>query len=237
MWEIIAYELRPEILLRVALTLITGVILGIEREQHGRAAGLRTVLLVSLAACLAMIVSDSFYLSSLAVTGTDPAWHPDPARLAAGVLSGMGFLGAGVIIRQTSHVVRGVTTAATLWFATVIGLAYGAGAIGIGLLGTFLSIIILYVLPKLESRIQDDWYSDFTVQLDSEQTSIDVILAALKSFSIKVKGIDVQTSRQRPEQRVVFHLKFKKADLVRFPIEVTERVNQVAGVQETHWHA
>jgi putative Mg2+ transporter-C (MgtC) family protein len=216
MWETIAYELRPEILLRVALTLITGVILGVEREQHGRAAGLRTVLLVSLAACLAMIVSDSFYLSSLAVTGTDPAWHPDPARLAAGVLSGMGFLGAGVIIRQTSHVVRGVTTAATLWFATVIGLAYGA---------------------KLESRIQDDWYSDFTVQLDSEQTSIDAILTALKSFSIKVKGIDVQTSQLRPEQRVVFHLKFKKADLVRFPIEVTERVNQVAGVQETHWHA
>jgi putative Mg2+ transporter-C (MgtC) family protein len=149
----------------------------------------------------------------------------------------MGFLGAGVIIRQTSHVVRGVTTAATLWFATVIGLAYGAGAIGIGLLGTFLSIIILYLLPKLESRIQDDWYSDFTVQLDSEQTSIDAILTALKSFSIKVKGIDVQTSQLRPEQRVVFHLKFKKADLVRFPIEVTERVNQVAGVQETHWHA
>jgi hypothetical protein len=62
-------------------------------------------------------------------------------------------------------------------------------------------------------------------------------LTALKSFSIKVKGIDVQTSQLRPEQRVVFHLKFKKADLVRFPIEVTERVNQVAGVQETHWHA
>lgn len=95
----ILIDMRPEILLRIGLTLVAGFILGIERERHGRAAGLRTTLLVSLSACAVMIISDSFYVKSLAIVGSEPAWHPDPARLAAGALSGMGFLGAGVIIR------------------------------------------------------------------------------------------------------------------------------------------
>ncbi len=233
----ILIDMRPEILLRIGLTLVAGFILGIERERHGRAAGLRTTLLVSLSACAVMIISDSFYVKSLALVGTDPAWHPDPARLAAGALSGMGFLGAGVIIRQTSHIVRGVTTAATLWSATVIGLAFGSGAIGIGLLASVASIVILYLLPIIESKIQDDWYADFSVNLKDGGVDVDDILKELKSFSIKIKSLDIQTSQEQPRQRMTFHLKFKKFDLVRFPVKVSERIGQMPGVQDTHWHA
>ncbi|MCE9618629.1 MAG: MgtC/SapB family protein [Planctomycetes bacterium] len=236
-WNEIAVDLRPDILLRIGLTLAAGFILGIERERHGRAAGLRTTLLVSLSACAVMIISDSFYLNDVARTGVTQAAHPDPARLAAGALSGMGFLGAGVIIRQTSHIVRGVTTAATLWSATVIGLAFGSGAIGIGLLTSGASFIILYLLPVVESRIQDDWYADFSVNLNEGGASIDRILSELKTFSIKIKSIDIQTSQEQPRQRITFHLKFKKMDLVRFPVEVTQRIGQLEGVRDTHWHA
>lgn len=237
MWDSLATELRPEIVLRVALTLATGCILGIERERHGRAAGLRTTLLVSLSACVVMIISDFFYVQSLHETGNAPAWHPDPARLAAGALSGMGFLGAGVIIRQSNHLVRGVTTAATLWFATVIGLSFGAGAIGIGLLGSLAAFIILYLLPWFEAHIQDDWYSDFSVLLDTSTSSIDDIIAELTSEKIKVKDVDIQSHGQHVEQQITFHLKYKKRDLIRFPIEITERIGKLPGVQETHWHA
>ena len=63
------------------------------------------------------------------------------------------------------------------------------------------------------------------------------ILKELKSFSIKIKSLDIQTSQEQPRQRMTFHLKFKKFDLVRFPVKVSERIGQMAGVQDTHWHA
>ena len=134
----ILIDMRPEILLRIGLTLAAGFILGIERERHGRAAGLRTTLLVSLSACAVMIISDSFYVKSLALIGSAPAWHPDPARLAAGALSGMGFLGAGVIIRQTKirsddlecflaveSDMCGIAAIVPIGKATVVGLKVG----------------------------------------------------------------------------------------------------------------
>ncbi len=119
-------------------------------------------------------------------------WHPDPARLAAGVLSGMGFLGAGVIIRQSNHMVRGVTTAATLWFVTIIGLAFGVGAIGVGLVATVCSILILVLIPYIESMIKNDWYSDLGVSFAPSACSVDVLVNALGPLGVKVKGIDIE---------------------------------------------
>lgn len=78
--------------LRIICALIAGTILGLERESHGRAAGLRTTLLVCMAATLAMILSEGFYFESVREVG-EKGWHPDPARLAAGILTGIGFLG------------------------------------------------------------------------------------------------------------------------------------------------
>jgi putative Mg2+ transporter-C (MgtC) family protein len=235
-WESIATDVRPEILLRIALTTLAGFVLGVERERHGRAAGLRTTLLVSLSACVAMIVSDSFYIDSLKDTAGG-SWHPDPARLAAGVLTGMGFLGAGVIIRQTNYLVRGVTTAATMWFSTVMGLAFGSGAIGIGVISSVIVFIILFFLPKIEKHIKDDWYSDLTVQLDGQDGSIESIVGELKALEFRVKGVDLESDHQRGSRRVTFHLKYKKGDLVRIPLEITDRIGRLPGVQMTHWQA
>jgi uncharacterized membrane protein YhiD involved in acid resistance len=174
---------------------------------------------------------------SLSQTGAAPAWHPDPARLAAGALSGTGFLGAGVIIRQTNHLIRGVTTAATLWFSTVIGLAFGAGALGIGILGAVLAFLILFFLPALESHIQDDWYSDFSVYLQGSSMKIEAFLAELNALDLRVKGLDFQTDRENSLQQITFHLKYKKGDLVRIPLELTERIGKLPGVVRTHWHS
>ena len=96
------FTLSPEVSLRLGLAFGAGILLGIERESHGRGAGLlRTTALVCLAACVAMVISDSFYVTSFQLTGQSAGWHPDPARLAAGALSGMGFLGAGVVMGET----------------------------------------------------------------------------------------------------------------------------------------
>src|SRR5207248_2799015 len=111
----------------------------------GRPAGLRTTILTCVAAAVAMVISEMIFVQSAAATSTGN-WRPDPARLGAGMLAGIGFLGAGTILRQANFV-RGVTTAATLWFVTVLGMAFGGGQFVLGALGLALAIITLLVLP------------------------------------------------------------------------------------------
>ncbi len=230
-------DLRAEILIRVGLSALAGFILGFERERHGRAAGLRTTLLVTLASCVAMILSDSFYLTHLRETKGALTWHPDPARLAAGALSGMGFLGAGVIIKQSSTIVLGVTTAATLWFGTVVGLSFGAGALGIGLLGTVLSAVILFVMPALEHRIDNDWYSDLSLKVDPAAVETPRLVAAVEAFGIRIKGIDLEEDVVANERRLTFHLKYKKSGLMRHAVDITGALRALPGVRAVHWHA
>lgn len=241
MWDSLAIDLSTQMLERIGLTLLAGFILGVERERHGRAAGLRTILLVSLSSCVAMVVSEEFYFESVRRNAAS-SWHPDPARLAAGILTGMGFIGAGVILRQSQFAIRGVTTAATLWFATVMGLAFGAGAVAVGALATLLAFLILILLPLVERHIQDDWYSVFTVQLDPQAASAETIVGELQALGVRVKGLDVEADLQRGRRRIVFHLKYKhlkgrRGDLLHMPLEVTERVGKLPGVESTHWQA
>src|SRR5688572_16880475 len=108
-----------DVLLRLGLACVAGLVLGFERERQGRAAGLRTTLLACVASTLAMLLAHHFVIE-YAASGSN-AWRPDPGRLAAGILTGIGFLGAGVIMRHGA-LVRGVTTAAVLWYATILGL-------------------------------------------------------------------------------------------------------------------
>src|SRR3954468_24366715 len=132
-----------EIALRLGTAFVASALLGMERETRGRAAGFRTTVLVCTAAALTMIISQLLFIESGA---TSPSWRPDPARLAAGLLAGMGFLGAGTIVRH-ADVVRGVTTAATLWFATILGMAFGSGQIVVGSIGLGIALVVLLLLP------------------------------------------------------------------------------------------
>src|SRR6185312_9227086 len=119
--------------LRVVLTLAAGALVGINRGERGHAAGLRTTMIVALAACLAMLQVNAL----LALDGKSSSSFivMDLMRLPLGILSGMGFIGAGAIVRR-GGAIRGVTTAATLWLMTVIGLCFGGGQIALGVVGT-----------------------------------------------------------------------------------------------------
>lgn len=220
----------PEILIRMGLAALAGTLLGIERERNGRAAGLRTTLLVCLAACIAMILSDGLYRKSLALDPLASGWHPDPTRLAAGVLTGMGFLGAGVIIRESAHAIRGVTTAAALWFVTIIGLAFGAGEIGIGLVATVLSLLILGVIPFLETMIKSDRYSDLAVTFSPSTCSVDEIVRTLEPLRVKVVGIDIMEDLEGKSRHATFHLGYKRQDMVAFTDSISGAIRVLPGV-------
>jgi len=234
-WNTFAGDLDAEILVRLGLALLAGLVIGIERESHGRAAGLRTTLLVTLSSAAAMIVSDTFYQDSFAQQGPS-SWHPDPARLAAGILAGMGFLGAGVIVHQRDHIVQGVTTAATLWFAAIIGLALGAGSLGVGIVSTILALIILGLVPRFENRMENDWYSDLSVSFRNNDSDIGNTTKVLESLSLKIKGIDWKEDLAASDRLVIFHVKHKKGERLTLPARVITALRMLPDVKSVHWH-
>ncbi len=142
-----------DIALRLALTVVAGVLIGFNRSEHGRPAGLRNTLLVCLAASVAMIQAN--LLLGTAGRQADAFVTMDVMRLPLGILSGIGFIGAGAIIRRDDRVL-GVTTAATLWFTTVIGLCFGGGQIGLGLAALGLCLVVLSALKWAEQRMPQD---------------------------------------------------------------------------------
>src|SRR5271170_6715244 len=125
-----------DIALRLGLAVVAGTLVGLNRGEHGRPAGLRTTLLVCLAACIAMIQAN--ILTGTAGRRPDSFVMMDTMRLPLGILSGIGFIGAGAILRK-GNMVLGVTTAATLWFVTVMGLCFGGGQLALGLIALALA--------------------------------------------------------------------------------------------------
>lgn len=133
-----------ELILRILSSAIIGGIIGIEREAHNRPAGFRTHILVTMGAALIMLISTQ------AFPGMEGLY--DPSRIAAQVVSGVGFLGAGTII-ITGHEIKGLTTAASLWVCAGVGLAIGAGFYLGGLVTALVVFISLSVLSRVEKRI------------------------------------------------------------------------------------
>jgi putative Mg2+ transporter-C (MgtC) family protein len=142
-----------EIALRLLSSLVAGGLIGWNRSAHGRAAGFRTSILVSLAACVAMIQVN--LLLSLSGKSSDSFVTMDLMRLPLGILSGMGFIGAGAIFKRENLIV-GVTTAATLWFVTVIGLCFGAGQLILGSIATVIGFLTLTAFKTIEDRTRQD---------------------------------------------------------------------------------
>ncbi|HMB94444.1 MAG TPA: MgtC/SapB family protein [Tepidisphaeraceae bacterium] len=141
------------IALRLTLTVIAGLCIGFNRGGHGRPAGLRTTLLVCLAASIAMIQAN--LLLSTFGKAPDSFVMIDVMRLPLGILSGIGFIGAGAILRRENSIV-GVTTAATLWFVTVMGLCFGGGQLVLGFTALILGMIVLWGLKYVERAIYQD---------------------------------------------------------------------------------
>jgi putative Mg2+ transporter-C (MgtC) family protein len=155
-----------EIALRLTLSVVAGALIGLDRGERGRPAGLRTTLLVCLAAAVAMIQANLL----LATTGktSDSFISLDLMRLPLGILTGMGFIGAGAVIRRDG-LILGVTTAATLWFVTVSGLCFGGGQIALGLAGLVLGLFVVSGLHWLEYRMTQDQHATLSLTTDRDK--------------------------------------------------------------------
>jgi putative Mg2+ transporter-C (MgtC) family protein len=176
--------LQPrDIVVRLALTVLAGCLIGLNRGERGRPAGLRTTLLVCLAASVAMLQAN-------ALLGTDGKPSSsfvtlDLMRLPLGILTGVGFIGAGAILRR-DNLVLGVTTAATLWFVTVIGLCFGGGQLGLGLAGLVLGLVVLWGLKQVESRLPHEQRATLTLSIASSGPSDRELHARLERAGLQV---------------------------------------------------
>jgi putative Mg2+ transporter-C (MgtC) family protein len=132
-------ETQIDLALRLTAGLLLGAIIGFERELHRQPAGFRTHSLVALGAALFTVVSAYGFSGSLV----------DPTRIAAQIVSGIGFIGAGTILQYRGHI-RGLTTAASLWSVAAIGTAAGAGLYVVAVVGTVLILVILSILDRVE---------------------------------------------------------------------------------------
>jgi putative Mg2+ transporter-C (MgtC) family protein len=140
---------EQEIVLRLLLGALFGGIIGFERQVHGRPAGFRTHMLVCLALALLMIVSENYHF----LITKDPSYiRVDPARIAMGAITGVGFIGAGVIVK-TGVSVHGLTTAASLWMVSAIGLAMGSGLYMAGTWAFVITFFALFVLRIVEGKM------------------------------------------------------------------------------------
>lgn len=132
-------------IMRLVLAVILGGVIGFERQHRGKTAGLRTHILVCLGSCLTAVLSINIYAAVQGLT------NADPARLGAQVISGIGFLGAGAIMKE-GPTIKGLTTAASLWVVATVGLATGVGALTSAVATTILIAIVLEVFPIIDRR-------------------------------------------------------------------------------------
>ena len=223
-----------EIALRLLAAFGAGILLGLERETHGRPAGLRTTVLASIAAAMAMILSEHYALSMGSLsTG---ALRSDPGRLAAGVLSGIGFLGAGTIFRSGS-LVRGVTTAAVLWFSTVLGLVFGSGEWLLGLCGLVLAGATLGLLPVIDDHVSHNAYTRVSITTSDLTTNASTLRSAITSLHLKIEIFDIAFNHDFENARytTTFDIKFEKSQLFDVAHEISAHLEPLPGVVSVTW--
>ena len=201
-------------LILCAIALVLSIILcgaiGLERERRGRTAGLRTHLLVGVGSCIIMIISIYGFPALF--------FDRDVARLAAQVVAGVGFLGAGAIIHKTSGA-RGLTTAGTIWIVMAIGLACGSFNFIIAAVGTLIILAVLVSFRKLESKINDKNPMIIMV-VDPEKPAIKTILKVASEFHCTIHGLSTNIESEEEGIEIIFQARFDAAK----PVESTEFV-------------
>lgn len=221
-----AHDFEVWMVVKVLLASLLGGLIGLEREIHGRPAGFRTHLLVSLGSCLFVLTSIQFYKLYGNFSGTVPV-GVDPARIAAQVVTGIGFLGAGAIIREKASI-RGLTTAACLWMAAAIGLACGVGMYILATVVTILALLSLLLLKRVENRLSKDTYVSVKVWCEDLEGQMGRIERLLLDCGVKVLNVSIEKDMENRDIFLEFEVKYSARELA---CSLVDRVVAVSGVK------
>jgi len=206
-----------EMVLRLALAVVLGGLVGLEREIRGRSAGLRTNLLVCLGSTMVMLTAAAF---------------PSPGRLAQGALTGIGFIGAGAILRLKGRT-HGLTTAAGLWFMAALGVALGIGAYAEAVAGTAVVLVVLHGLWVLERRLSSDTYRELSVRGDRQALAVADLRDAVEELGYHVQTYEAEEDLAGDQLTIALNVRFR-------PRQVSEevlfkRLRELPGIRSFAW--
>lgn len=218
-----------EMLFKLLLSAFLGGLIGLEREAHSRAAGLRTHILVAIGSTLIMMVSNYMFLLYQNQTASTVV-RLDPARIAAMTITGIGFLGAGTII-QSKEIIRGLTTAACLWVIAAVGLSVGCGFYLPAVMTSFIALIALYLLHYLEDFLKKDWYRRLMVITD-DSDRFPTIEQVLTRHGMRILKVGLDTNILQKETTYHIDIKMKK-DLSDY--KITHELVKIVGLRRVQW--
>jgi len=212
-----------QIILRVLVATALGAAVGIERERQDQPAGMRTHMILVIGATLAMVLSVNIgYL--YAREGT-PA---DPARLAAQVISGIGFLGAGAILRFGFNV-KGLTTATSLWTMAIVGMTVGAGYYLIGVVTTALMLVVLTVFNVIENRYLRTSVSRYIqIEADYHKGAVKTIRKVVQQFSDNLVSFTIQKHVKNKRLRIQIVARISRDQALE---DLIETISDIDGVR------
>ena len=200
------------VLIRLALAVIFGGFIGLERERKHRPAGFRTHILICLGAAMTTLTSQYLFLSLRQFT--------DIARLGAQVIAGIGFIGAGSIIVTQRRRVKGLTTAAGLWASAAIGLCFGAGFYEGGIIAALLILAVELLFSKLEYRIMDNAREVNLLVEYKDLASLNGVLRYMKEVDLKILSLEILKSESNPANKncvnidLLIHRKLRIKDMI-----------------------
>ncbi|GAV23475.1 MgtC/SapB family protein [Carboxydothermus pertinax] len=209
-----------DIVLRLILASILGGLIGLERESLGKSAGFRTHILVCVGSALIMLLSEKIYFDFAGKT------NADPARLAAQVVSGIGFLGAGTILRE-GLTIRGLTTAASLWVVSGVGLAVGMGFYFGAVVATGIVYIALLYLGKVEKYLEIYRTGEtITVVVDDSPGQLAKVSQAFGKYGLNIDNVEIIKKKDHKVQIVIM---LSRPDKTRV-YQALEEVSNLPGV-------
>lgn len=214
---------ETEIILRVLMGAALGAVIGFERERHDQPAGLRTHMILVIGATLAMVLS-----VNLGYLFARPGMDADPARLAAQVISGIGFLGAGAILRY-GFTVKGLTTATSMWTMAIVGMAVGAGYYLIGILTTGLMLVVLALLHVIENRFLRTSVSRFiTIEADYHKGVVKSVRHIVQLLSDELVSFNIQKHFKNKRLRIQVVARISRDQALE---EIIEALSDIDGVR------
>lgn len=218
------WEIDPlHLIFRLFLAVILGGLIGLEREQNSHAAGFRTHILVCLGSALIMLLS-AYGFSAFV---DEENVRIDPARLAAQVISGIGFLGAGTILRNGLSI-SGLTTAASLWVVAAIGLSVGAGFYLAAVLASVMVLISLYVLNIVERKfLRNKTIHLLKIMSLDQPGSLGKISTLLGSMGVDIRKVVIEDKEEAENEKItiVFSVKIPNS------IQITSVVENIVAIQ------
>jgi putative Mg2+ transporter-C (MgtC) family protein len=222
-------------LFKLVLATVLGASIGVERGQHGRPAGLRTHALVCLASTLLIVVSRTGALASLdASVPGNFTFNVDPARMGAGIVTGIGFLGAGAILRIRESLIRGLTTAACIWFVAALGVAIGFDHYILAVAAAVTALVILILLDYVEGAMKRVSYRTVTVdvELDTKEEIARSCRDLFKKRKMKIQQASYRVNNRKGEAQFTFSLRLSTK---RDRLGLVSEISALPGVNSVHW--